>query len=717
MRFPDPRTLTSDTFLKERDRLALFVPVLLAAGIGFYFWLPYEPQYWAAPSAVVLSASLLLCVRRILALRLAAISLLIMAVGFSVASVRTQSVAAPVLHKTLFFRDIEGRIDDINLKPKGETLTLSQLAIERVQAKTTPARVTVSLKKDAPELQIGDRIKLRAMLFSPPTPTMPRAYDFSRSFYYDRIGAVGFSPFAPEVIAPAEIDGFELWLNALRLRLAERIRDSMEKDSGAVAAAMMVGEQAGVSEDVKESMRDSGLYHVLSISGLHMSLAVGLVYIAVRFLLSLYMPLALTLPIKKIAAFVGLLSALAYLLLAGYPVPAIRSFVMVACIMVAVLFDRRGISLYSLAWAAALILLFQPESLLGVSFQLSFAATMAIIALYERFSRLLYTPGRGMVRTVGVYFFGLVATSLAATLATTPLVIYHFNRFTVWGIVANMLMVPLASFWIMPAAVLAFLAMPLGLEAWPLSMLEHGIGWMLSASRWFAGLPFASIALPSPTFAGFLMVVFGGLWLCLWQQRWRLLGIPAAVIGFSTLLLHTPYDVWISDDATKVMLRLEDGEHLLVRGTAKSFDIENWLRAEGKETALTLKEAEGRQDMPECNKQRCVATMHGKRLAIAKRKDETKSLCNEKADVVISSDWLDGEPACGDIPLLIDERFLKLHGATALRFGDEGVAVETSSQYRGKRPWVVVPHYALYPKDKKAMMPKEPETNGESDER
>lgn len=690
----------------ERDRLALWMPVLLATGIGIYFALPYEPAYWMAPAAIVLAASLAIRGRRLLALRLPALAALIAAIGFAAADIRTASVGAPVLHKTLYFRNVEGRIDDISLKPKGETLTLSELAIEGVREKTTPARITVSLRKEAPELNVGDRIRIRAMLFPPPTPTAPQAYDFARAFYYDRIGAVGFSPFSPEVLDPAKLDSFALWLNDLRLNLAQRIRAPMAADNGPVAAAIMVGDQAGISDEVKESMRDSGLYHVLSISGLHMSLAVGLVYVAVRFLLSLYMPLALRLPVKKIAAAVGLLSALAYLLLAGYPVPAVRSFVMVACIMIAVLFDRRGISLYSLAWAASLILLFQPEALLSASFQLSFAATLAIITLYERFSPLLYASGRGFIRMVGVYFTGLVATSLVATFATTPLVITHFNRFTVWGVAANMLMMPLASFWIMPAAVLSFLAMPFGLEAWPIAALDHGIGFMVATSRWFASLPYASVPVPSPAPWGFFMVVAGGLWFCLWQRRWRFFGIPAILIGLSTIALHRPYDVWINEDATKVMTRLESGEYLLLRGTAKSFDAESWLKAEGEETALTLKDMKGKPGEPECDKLRCAMTLHGKRLLVAKRKDETKSLCREPADIVISSDWLDGVPDCDTVPLLIDERFLKLRGAAGLRLGGEEVRMETSSDYRGKRPWVVVPKYALYPKGRAAMMPK-----------
>jgi len=680
----------------ERDRFPLFVPVLLATGIGLYYALPYEPRYWQPLSALILLLSLLSLARRKVAARSLVSAALLVAVGFSAAYWRTQNVAEPILHKTLYFRTVEGRIDDIRIKPDGRTLFLSQVDIEGVKERTTPARVSMSLKKPAPDIKIGDRVRMKAMLFPPPTPAIPGGYDFARAFYYDRLGAVGFSPYAPEIIEQAPASDFEAWLSDLRLKLAERIGARMSPEAGPVASAMMVGEDSAVTDEVKDAMRDAGIYHVLSISGLHMAIAVGLVYMAVRLLLSLYMPLALRLPVKKIAASVGLLSAFIYLLLAGYPVPAIRSFIMVGCVLVAVLFDRRGISLYSLAWAASLILLFAPESLLGASFQLSFAATMAIIALYERYAKQLYTAGHGVFRTFVIYFFGIMATSLAATFATTPLVIYHFNRFTLWGVIANMLMVPLASFWIMPAAVLAFLAMPFGLEAGPLALLERGIVLMIEGAKWFATLPYANFSVPSPTFGGLLLVVYGGLWLCLWKTSWRVLGIPVMVIGMMTLFLYKPYDMLVSDDATRVMVRLANDEYLLVRGRKTSFDAEVWLRAAGKESALTLNDT----DAFTCDQERCVGDVHGRRVVVAKRKDTAETICKGEADIVVTPDWLKGSCAA---PLVLDGQILEEKGATGLRMLPNDIAVDTAMQHRGRRPWVSLP-YSLYVKEKAAMM-------------
>jgi competence protein ComEC len=681
------RHLSSDTLLAERDRLVLWIPVLLATGVGLYFAWPYEPPLSLPLRALFLLTCLFIVVRRRFFLRLFTIATALVALGFLAAQYRTASVVTPVFSGGKYFRGLEGRIDDIQIKEKGQKLFLTALRIDDIPTAQTPVRISVTLRKHYPELHVGNHAQLKALLFAPPGPAIPGGYDFSRGFYFERVGAVGFSPSAPVVIEQGEISGFDAWLTALRLAINERIVAPMYKENGPVAAAMMVGEQSAVSEEVNDSMRASGLYHVLSISGLHMSIAAGLLYVFMRLLLSLYPPWALRLPVKKIAAAFGLLGAFVYLLLAGHPVPAVRSFVMVACVMAAILLDRRGISMYSLAWAAALILLFQPEALLGASFQLSFAATIAILALYERYSYLLHDSLASVPRKIRLYFFGLMLTSLAASLATAPLVIYNFNRFPLWGIGANMLMVPLATFWIMPAAVLAFVAMPLGLEHWPLQWLDTGIGWMIAGSKWIAAMPHASVAVVSPSWWGIVLCIYGVLWLCLWQGAWRLLGLPLVVIGLSTVALHEPYDLLVSDDATKIAMRMEDNNWLFLRGRADSFDAQLWLKTHGKSEAFTLSDLKDKPNAPRCDEKICEATVRGYDIAVARKKDAQKELCGKDVDIVIVEDYIDDE-ACAAIPLVIDRRFLKHAGAVGIRFPRAGIVIDTSEELRGRRPWV-----------------------------
>lgn len=686
------------TLSAERQRFALWIPVLLGVGIGVYFVLPKEPAWWLAPQLCISLITALYLGRNIRGLKWLALAGVIVSVGFLASYQRTQALSAPMLHKTLYSRTIEGRVAGIQVREDGLKLLLTEVSIERVKPRTTPQRITVSYKKPLPGLEVGMKVRMKAILFPPPTPVMPGAFDFARTYYFERIGAVGYTPDEPEIIEAAPPSGFRPWLNHLRMSIADRISAAMSEEGGAVAIALMVGEMSRVSEEVKDAMRDSGIYHVLSISGLHMSLAAGLIYAATRLLLLLHMGWAQRLPVKKIAAVAGLLGAFVYLLLAGYPVPAVRSFVMVACVMIAVIFDRRGISMYSLCWAACFILLLWPESLLGASFQLSFAATLAVVALYERYGHLLTRSGDGMFIRLKYYFIGLMISSLAATLATTPLVIYHFNRVTLWGIAANMLLLPLTSFWIMTAAVLAFIAMPFGLEAFPLKILDIGIGVMIGGAKWLADLPYAAFPLPSPAFWGLLLAVFGGVWLCLWQKRWRLWGLPLILIGTATLLLHKPYDLMISDDASSVMVRADNGQYVFLKGKPGGFDGRVWLASAGEETGLLAKEA---SYLVACDTLQCRMNLNGKTLAMGKSKDAVASVCQPSVDIAVFKERVKN---C-NVPLLIDGNFLERSGAVGVRLHEGQVDVDTSMERRGRRRWVSLPYSMLYPKRDTDMIP------------
>ncbi len=673
-------------FQKEHDRLVLWLPVLLGLGIGLYFSLLDEPDIWYVTGFFFIILLFTVIFWQKTTLRLFFIAVLFINFGILRAEISTISAKAPVLQEEIFYRLTEGDISDIKIKEKGEKLILTNVQIDGLDVEETPKRISVSLKQQVEGLNVGDRVQLNATLFPPPTPVMPQAYDFARMFYYERLGAVGYTPKQPVIIKKAEKNNFEQWLNALRLSLTQRIIAPMTPENGWIAAAMMVGEQSGVSKEVSDIMRESGIYHVLSISGLHMSIAVMLVFFTVRFLLSLYPPFALRVPTKKIAALVALFSAFAYLLLAGYPVPAVRSFIMVAVVMLAILFDRSGISVFSLAWAAMLTLLWQPESLLGASFQLSFAATIGILAFYENFSHVLYKNNIGFWHKIFLYFLGIMLTSLVATFATTPLVIYNFNRFTLWGIATNMLLLPLVSMWIMPAAVIAFLLMPFGLEYYPLIVLDYGITLMMCGARFFAELPYASLALPSPSFVGIIMVVFGGLWLCIWQQKWRLLGVPLVIIGIATIAFHKPYDLLISSDASKVAMRFDNDRFVFLRGKEDSFDGQVWLRTGGQEKALSIEDLD--KKIGSCDKHKCTITAYGKKIVVTKGKKEIEVSCDGNPDIVVSQNYLDESSGCDNVPLLFDRTYLQQNGATALRFNNENMEIETSREYRGNRPWV-----------------------------
>ncbi len=665
------------TLTAERQRFILWMPVALMLGIGIYFSLNNEPDKRLGPSLLVALLPMLGLARSKPRLRLALFLCLLPTLGFTLAQWRTQAFSQPLLTQKLRFAEIEGTITHILIGDDGAKLVLDELSIKGIEQ--PPKQIRIAFKSIDPTWQLGDRVRLKADLFPLPRPALPDAFDFARYLYFEGIGATGYAFKPPEIIAHAPAHLFRESLNALRHRIAENMRTRLPEPVGALAAAMSVGEESAISDETNDTMRAAGIYHVISISGLHMALAAGIVFFTLRLLLTLYPPLALRLPVKKIAAAGGLLSAFAYLLLAGSPIPAQRSFIMVAFIFVAIFIDRKGISVHALAWAATFILLLFPEAMLGASFHMSFAATLAIIAFYERFGYLVYKPDQSIVRRFWFAFLGIAFTSLVATLATAPFVIHHFNRLQTWGILANMAVVPLAYFVIMPGVVLSFLLMPFGLEAPGYWLLEHGIHWMMRCAEWVAAMPYATLPLPSLTPWGFLLAILGLLWLCLWSTRLRLLGIPMLLIGLSTFLLHIPPDIILDDELKQVAVRLDDGKYTLLKGSGRAFTVENWLRTQGQEELIKLKDTN-----IACDENACHYLRDGVHFTLAKNLESWPTLCHESPDILAIWYYMD-EANC-DVPILIDRHALEAEGVMAVYIKNSAITVRSgAAQYR---PWI-----------------------------
>ena len=373
----------------------------------------------------------------------------------------------------------------------------------------------------------------------PPRPAAPGAFDFARFAYFQGLGAVGFALGDARRIAPSgqdgppneSIDAPSGSMERLRYAIAERIRAALTGERGAVAVALITGFREGIPESVEQNMRDSGLAHLLAISGLHVGLVAGTVFLLVRGGCALVPAIALRWPIKKWAAVSAAAVAFGYLFLAGATEPTQRAFLMLLITVIGICLDRGSISMRLVAWAALFILLLSPESLLSVSFQLSFAAVTALVAVYETITArrewAANEPAR--VQSAGSrfprYALQLGLSSMIATLATAPFALYHFNRVAGYGLLANLAAVPLTAFVIMPLGLLAVFLMPLGLEAGPLYLMGQGIGAVLWVARQVASLPGAATLVPAFPHWGLVAVTLGGLWLCIWRGPWRWLGL------------------------------------------------------------------------------------------------------------------------------------------------------------------------------------------------
>ena len=677
----------------ERQRLFLWVPVLFGAGSGLYLTLPVEPVGWAAPGAAGLFAAVALLLRRHAAPALALAALALLAAGVAAADWRTERVRAPVLAGPLGPIDVSGRVVWVGAGEGPQRYLLDRVHIEGLAPEETPVRVRLSVRSSGADgvTPPGSWLAALASLRPPPAPAEPGAWDFARQAWFQRIGAVGFSYGAPEAIAApqGEGGGWLSLLSGIRHWVSARILARSEPSSGPFAAALLTGDRSAIEQPSLKAMRDSGLAHLLAISGLHVGLVAGFIFFAVRGVLALLEPVALRMPIKKWAAAAALLSAAAYLLLSGMSVPTQRAFVMVGVVLLAIMLDRARLSMRLIAWAALLVLAVAPESMLGPSFQMSFAAATALIATYEAarglFARLAARGGLAL-RPV-VYGAGVALTSLVAGIATGPFAVYHFNRFADYGLLANLGAVPITGFWIMPWGLVALVLMPFGLEGLALAPMGLGIDAVVWIARQVAAQPGAVTLVPAMPAAALIAIAVGGLWLCLWRSRWRFLGVAVIAGGLLLAGLERRPDILVDGAARVMAVRGEDGQLWLSTRRRGRFVTDMWLRRDGQaETPTWPSSGAGAPAAGlRCDVLGCIQRLNGRTIAFVRDPRALEEDC-ARADIVVSA--VPAWNLCPGPGIVVDRFDLWRDGAHAIWLEPEGGRVESVADARGARPWV-----------------------------
>ncbi|WP_370282221.1 ComEC/Rec2 family competence protein [Pseudooceanicola sp.] len=561
----------------QRGHLFPWAPVAFGTGIGVYFWLPSEPRagMLAALGGVFVLATLLaLRVRGLVQPVLWALALA--SLGVLAGAGRTALVAGPV-QGWRYYGPVEGRIVGIDRSASDvPRLTLDRVRLAEVAPEDTPRRVRIALHGDQRWIdpRPGATVIATAHLSPPGGPVEPGGFDFRRHAWFLKLGAVGYTRVPVLDLAPPTPG--ETRLFRARMAVADRVRAALPGQTGDFAAALMTGDRSGIGEEVSARLRASNLAHLLAISGLHMGLLAGFVFGAVRLLLALWPWAALRWPLHKIAALAALGAAGAYLALSGGNVATERAFVMVAVALAALLADRRALSLRAVALAALIVLALRPEALLGPGFQMSFAATVALVAV---FGALREREGRRAPRWLAPVL-AVVISSAVAGAATAPVAAAHFNIHARLGLIANLTAVPVMGVLVMPAAVVAALLMPLGLEAIALTVMGLGLDWILFVASRVAESPLALSYIPAPPPEVLPMMAFGGLMLCLWQGRLRLAGIgPLAV---ALVLWHGAERprVLVAETGGLVGVMTAEGR-ALSRARGAGFIADQWLENDG----------------------------------------------------------------------------------------------------------------------------------------
>jgi len=537
----------------EAGRLGLWTPVAIGAGAALYFALKSEPPVWFAPLLLAASAGAAIAFERV---RTVARAATLIALGLAAADLRVAGVEAPAIAREMRPTEVVGRLLAVDEAPKMRRLILEAHSIAGVAKEALPERVRVSWRGKEFDALPGDLISLRAGLSPPPEPAAPGAFDYARQLYFQKIGGTGYAVTPPTVIPEAHpklADRGRAVIERVRLTLTRRILEAAPGDGGAMVAASVTGKREAISEVAENALRDSGLAHLIAISGLNMALATGIIFFALRFVLAAIEPIALRYPIKKWSAAAALLSGFAYLLLSGGGWSAQRAFIMTSIFFVAILFDRRALSLRNVAIAAIIILLLTPEAVVHPGFQMSFAAVTALIAAYEWHVKRL-DPDRSFSLTarMGRYVAGVAATDVIASAATAPYGLYHFNRAANWGLPANLLAIPIMGFWVMPAAILALFLVPFGLDGWAWRLSAMGVDAILFIGRTVSAWPGAVTTIHHWPAAALIILTIGGLWLCLMTAPWRLAGLAAIPVAIVIAISAPPPTLFVTTEGTNV---------------------------------------------------------------------------------------------------------------------------------------------------------------------
>lgn len=677
-------------------RLFAWIPVAFGAGIALYFSAEREPAAWiVAACALVLIAGAALARARptaFLALALAAAT----ASGFAAASLRAQSVAHHVLTKSLYAAKVTGIVEMREPRERSDRVVLR---VEQLEAGRNPPRlerVRIAFRKgQAPP--VGARIAVKARLSPPVAAVRPGGYDFARDMYFAGLSASGFALGRAEIVEGSPSGwriGLASVIQAARDAIDARIGSAISGDAKAIASALITGRREAISAPVNDAMYISGLGHVLSISGYHMAVVAGLVFFLVRLGLACVPGLASGWPIKTWASLVALGASAFYLVLSGAEVATQRAFVMTAIVLAGIMVDRRAITFRTLAIAALIVLVLTPEALVHPSFQMSFAATLAIVALVEGGMPGLL-PAHGDTWTAraaawgGREFVALVLVSLVAGFATTPAVAFHFHRIAPYGLIANLLAMPVVSFWVMPAGILGLLAMPFGFDPFFWRLMEGGILWMNAVAQWVASLPGAVGPVHAFSVTALALASAGLVVLCLLRGPLRWSGALLIALAIGSAALAPLPDVIVAPDGRSLALRGADGRLRVLSFQTKGFGrdafaIREWLAADGDTRMLSdAALVEGVR----CDANGCMGTLAGYgAVALAGRVEAFDDDCR-RARLIVTR--IKPPPDCRALVIGPDD--IARFGALALHREGDAFRISAARPEGYERPWARAP--------------------------
>jgi competence protein ComEC len=688
----------------ERERALrrpfLWLVVAAGAGVVLYFSAEREPSLALCLCALAVFAILAALTRSHARAHALFLALAFLAGGFAAGAWRTARVAAPIVPR-VGIGELTGFVEEVDLRRAGARFILRVASAEGFPDDVVPARVRLTTRGD-PNFSAGDFIAFKARLMPPARAALPGGYDFARDAFFARIGGVGNALGRIETLSPPDPAPLSLrffaHIDRMRNALAMRVYRIIEGDAGAIAAAMVTGKRDLLSEDARSLIRRAGIFHIITISGVQMTLVAGIFFVGFRRLLALSQTLALNYPIKKWAAALAMIGAILYDIGTGSRVGTERALVMTLIMLAAVLVDRPSLSMRNLALAALIIIAFEPEAVLGASFQLSFAAVAALIAVYEwrgeylakrriddrapqgRWSALREGVAERLLHGPGAAIFA----TLCATSATASFMANDFHELSPYVLIGNPLTLAIIEFFAVPCALVGAALYPLGLDGFIWRYLKMGIDLVTYLAGLIASAPGASLPVKAFVPWAILFLALAVLSLVLWRTwAWRAFAIPLALIGLMGARSGAPFDLAVPATGDSAALRLASGQLAVMGQRPSAFAAEQWLRADG-DARLSADAASG----VACDASGCVAkATNGRFVALIAERSAFLEDCG-RVGVVITPLYA---PLGCAAPIVIDRRRLGETGAVALRFKDDEVEWTTARAVDEDRPWSPAP--------------------------
>ncbi len=628
--------------------------------------------------------------------------------GFAVSDYRTKTKGTVFITSDIYPTWITAQIQDSDKHINGYRYILDDVQLDddgaydsTIEAFETMDKIRILIRQDHEPLAIGSIVRLRVSLKAPSPPAMPEGYDFQRALYFQGINAVGYAVSLSEMTVIEESSEqtnirtriyllFENWRQEITKAVYEHIDNP---ETAAVVTTFMTGDKKAIPKDTHTAIRDSGLAHLLAISGLHLGFIAGILFFMVRALLALSQRWALHYDLKKASALVALIGAFGFMLIVGASIPTQRAMIMTGLALIAVMVERRAISLRLVALAAIIIIAFSPQEVLSLSFQLSFAAVIALVVCYERlhpFMGYLYRDA-GTVRKVMIYFIGVILTSIIASIATAPFVLQAFNHLPLYGVLANLLALPIMAVLVMPFIILGYLSFFVGGQAIVFYVLDKSVGFILDIAQWTSVLEGGIIEMQTWPIEALFLMVLGALISLLWIGRFgKASGGVLIVIGCLLIPIHKQPIMMITDDLSLIAVRDADDTYFISNGRKNKFIRDQWLGANAQK-GFDLFQSEN--ETVSCDGDGCIAKIDDRIIALPKNYQAVKKDC-QKADLVITDIRMNSKTrrqlGCYK-DKLIQGWDLRHKEIIALYKNKDGFEMKTVADSRGNRPWVVKP--------------------------